>query len=119
LFRFTDEALNATVDDLFTNSASIVGVFHPKSRGTIKLQSNDPKDRPLIDPNLLSEDSDVEILVKAIQDIVALNKTSAFQNFPIEVYVQDAPGCDDEKYSEDWLICAIKYWGIPVSSFQK
>lgn len=91
-----------------------VCVFHPKSRGTITLQSNDPKDRPLIDPNLLSEDSDLEILIKRTQDIFALNKTSAFKNVPIEVYIQDAPGCDDEKYSDDWLICAVKYWSITV-----
>ncbi|CAH1133343.1 unnamed protein product [Ceutorhynchus assimilis] len=36
---------------------------HPKSRGTVKLQSNDPKDFPLIDPNFLSDEEgyDLEI----------------------------------------------------------
>lgn len=109
--------MEVLVGDSFTNAQGIVGVFHPKSRGTVTLQSNDPKDRPLINPNLLSDDSDIEILIRGIQDILAVNDTLAFQNFPMEVYLLDAPGCDDDKLSEDWLICAVKYWSTTVSDF--
>lgn len=101
---------NSTAD----GSASVC-LFHPKSRGTITLRSNDPKDRPLIDPNILSDASDVDGVLKGVKNILALNQTAVFQNFRMEPYIQDAPGCDDDKYSDDWLVCAIKYWGINVS----
>lgn len=39
-------------------------LLHSKSRGTIRLQSSDPNDPPLIDPQFLSHPDDVKILVE-------------------------------------------------------
>lgn len=39
-------------------------LLHPKSRGTVTLQSNDPHDSPLIDPNYLNDPKDVQELVE-------------------------------------------------------
>lgn len=41
----------------------------PKSRGTVKLRSNNPFDAPLIDPNLFSEREDVKAMVDGMQII--------------------------------------------------
>lgn len=38
--------------------------LHPKSRGTVTLQSSNPYDPPLIDPNYLDDPQDVEDLVE-------------------------------------------------------
>ena len=38
-------------------------LLHPRSRGTIRLASNNPEDEPLINPNYLAEDADVTYLV--------------------------------------------------------
>ena len=38
-------------------------LLHPASKGTIRLSSRLPSDRPLIDPNYLSKDMDVQILI--------------------------------------------------------
>jgi len=38
-------------------------LLHPRSVGTIRLQSADPHDDPLIDPKLLTDSSDVSTLI--------------------------------------------------------
>lgn len=37
---------------------------HPKSRGEVTLRSSDPMDKPLVDPNYLSDDADLEWLIE-------------------------------------------------------
>ena len=39
-------------------------LLRPKSRGSITLQSNDPDDQPIIDPNFLAEVEDVDFFVR-------------------------------------------------------
>ncbi|GBN22385.1 hypothetical protein AVEN_226187-1, partial [Araneus ventricosus] len=39
-------------------------LLHPKSRGTVRLQSTNPYDPPLIDPNYLDDPSDIEAIVR-------------------------------------------------------
>ena len=41
-------------------------LLHPQSVGTIRLQSANPKDDPLIDPKLLHDSNDVSTLVDGI-----------------------------------------------------
>ncbi|GBL80370.1 hypothetical protein AVEN_244581-1, partial [Araneus ventricosus] len=38
-------------------------LLHPKSRGTVRLQSSDPYDPPLIDPNYFDDPSDIDNVV--------------------------------------------------------
>ena len=50
------------------NSVSIIpGVTQPKSRGWLRLASNDPLAAPLINPNYLAEREDVERLMQAVR----------------------------------------------------
>ncbi len=50
----------------------------PDSRGWVRLASADPKAAPLINPNYLGEDSDVQRLLLGIEKARELNGTSAF-----------------------------------------
>ena len=43
-----------------------VCVLRPKSRGELRLRSSDPFHKPLINPNFLAEQDDVELLLKGI-----------------------------------------------------
>lgn len=42
-------------------------ILRPKSKGTVKLASADPFDAPLIDPNFLAEQEDIETLLKGVR----------------------------------------------------
>uniref|UniRef100_K1RLQ5 L-sorbose 1-dehydrogenase n=1 Tax=Magallana gigas TaxID=29159 RepID=K1RLQ5_MAGGI len=52
----------------------------PKSRGTIRLQSTDPFDPPLIDPNYLDHPDDITNFLKGIQEMMRLANTTAFRS---------------------------------------
>lgn len=53
-------------------------LVQPESRGEITLRSSDPLDAPVINPNYLQEEADVETLVKAVQLVRDLAKTKTF-----------------------------------------
>jgi choline dehydrogenase-like flavoprotein len=69
-------------------------LIYPKSRGTLRLASADPAAAPLIDPNYLAEQSDVDVLVDGMQLIreTMANKVIAGG---IEVEVSPGPAYPD------------------------
>ncbi|WP_136442463.1 GMC family oxidoreductase [Pacificoceanicola onchidii] len=72
--------------------------LRPRSRGSVRLQSADPADMPLIDPNYLSESYDREMSIrglKLVQDILAQDALKPF------ILAERLPGPDvqtDEDY---------------------
>ncbi len=57
-----------------------ITLLHPKSSGTVRLASSNPKDDPLIDPNFLAEKDDLDILVKGLQKALDILESKAFEN---------------------------------------
>jgi choline dehydrogenase len=55
-------------------------LVQPKSVGTVKLRSADPLDKPVINPNYLQEEADVEVFRKALGIIRKLSETEAFSS---------------------------------------
>lgn len=91
-------------------SMSLV-LLHPKSAGSVTLQSNSPVDKPLIDLNFLSEEEDLETFYKAIQFLQELNNTETFKSFGAKFIVLDSPGCTEYEYgTKDWWFCNFKYY---------
>nr|XP_039260726.1 choline dehydrogenase, mitochondrial-like [Styela clava] len=46
------------------NTALLLGVQHPKSKGAIRLNSTNPFNQPIIDPNYLSEEDDIKMYIE-------------------------------------------------------
>ncbi len=62
------------------NAVSILpGVVRPNSRGTVRLASDDPFAKPLIDPNYMGDQSDVDRMVQAFKLSREIFATSAFK----------------------------------------
>jgi choline dehydrogenase-like flavoprotein len=41
--------------------------MNPKSRGEVRIQSSNPLDLPLIDPNFLSHSDDIDVMLNAVK----------------------------------------------------
>ncbi len=80
-------------------------MLHPKSKGTIRLRSNDPFESPDIDANYLSHDDDVHTLIEGIRLSQKLAATSAFQAVKAKMRTVVHPNCTHAPYDSD------TYWG--------
>ncbi|MFC5698433.1 GMC family oxidoreductase [Pseudomonas sp. GCM10022186] len=56
-----------------------VAVMHPQSRGEIRLNSPDPRDKPQLHPNFLSHPEDLRKLVEGVRLVRRLASTAAFR----------------------------------------
>ncbi len=68
----------AYVDDGYCLSI-LPTLIYPKSRGELRLASSDPKVAPLVDPNFLAEQADVDVLVRGyrvVREILANAKVA-------------------------------------------
>ncbi|CAH0555556.1 unnamed protein product [Brassicogethes aeneus] len=97
-------------------SFKIAGVLlDPKSKGTIKLKSNSPYDYPLINPNLLTENEDLEKMYYLVNLVKNLTKTEAFRKIDAKVVTQNFKACNGHKKDskKHWL-CIIKQLTITI-----
>ncbi len=53
-----------------------VGHVQPKARGTLRLSSKDPKDLPVIDPNYLGHQEDIDANIRAYRPDSPITTTS-------------------------------------------
>ena len=67
-----------------------VCVLRPHSRGSVRLQSRDPSDAPLIDPAFLSDDRDTALMVDGAKKLRTIMQAPALQSYRgKEIYTAD------------------------------
>ncbi|CAH1783757.1 unnamed protein product [Owenia fusiformis] len=103
---YTDEVWNALFPDEQldgkTGISSIITLLHPATNGTIRLQSRDPFDHPLIEPNYLKNPVDVKHLMAGIKVWTEkLAKTDAFKKGGFELNTNHHPLCKTHRFSTD------------------
>jgi choline dehydrogenase len=89
----------------FTLSPSLVAV---KSKGQMELRSANPFDPPLLDPNYLADEADMEVLVEGIKLGRQIIQSPAFDAYRgEEVAPGDAVQSDDEirEFVRDYVQC--------------
>ena len=72
-----DEPIRHDVDPR-TALTVLVTLIYPKSRGTLRLNSADPMDAPLIDPRYLSEEADLDLLTEGSEMVREIMGGAAF-----------------------------------------
>ncbi|XP_066245363.1 alcohol dehydrogenase [acceptor]-like [Euwallacea similis] len=113
ILGYTDEYIES-FNQLQRHSDISVNIelLHPRSRGSITLQSKNPLDFPVIDPNYFSdpEGIDMDNMYKGVEVALRFNDTPTFKNLQAQLFVIPYPNCDSqyEQLSKDWWICAIK-----------
>lgn len=98
-----------------------IAALNPKSRGSVKLRSKNPHDLPIINPNYLDDQEDVETLLRGLKIYRSLLDTESFKLHDV---VEDRfviPECDKFEYaSDDYWKCYISYFSTtfyhPVGS---
>ena len=86
-----------------------VNLCRPQSRGTVRLQSADPLDRPLIDPRYLSEPVDRDLALKGLKKVLEIGNAPAFREVGAK---QTHPG--PEMNSDQDLIDYIRRAGTTI-----
>jgi len=81
-----------------------------KCRGTIKLRSSNPYDKPLIDPNYLCDEEEINILIEAEEIIRNLTQTKAMKPKVVQWDVQENENCRryKEKNKREYWSCVIR-----------
>ncbi len=78
------------------NSISILpGVVRPMSRGWIRLSSGNPLDKPLVNPNYLSAEADVERLIQSVKIARDIFATKAFSSW-VKQELMPGPDVQDD-----------------------
>lgn len=85
--------------------------LRPLSRGNILLNSADPYDKPLINPNYYQNPYDLNVAIEGVKIALALSKTEAFQKLGTKFYDKPFPGC------EGYPLWTDSYWGCWIQSF--
>ncbi|XP_014208424.1 glucose dehydrogenase [FAD, quinone] [Copidosoma floridanum] len=89
-------------------------ILHPKSRGYLKLRSNDPLDKPLIYAKYLTEPDDVAALIEGVKFSIALTETKALRRYGFALDRTPVKHCEDLKFGCDaYWECAIKHDTAP------
>ncbi len=81
-------------------------LLRPRSRGTVRLASADPKEPPLIDPNFLADPYDRKMAVEGIKFARSVMAAPAFRPF---IKSERMPGADKRTDAELEAYC--RQWG--------
>jgi choline dehydrogenase-like flavoprotein len=78
----------------------------PQSKGWVRARSADPFDRPIIQPNYLTEDGDRRVTIAAMRLARQLINSRAMQRYVVS---EDYPG--PEVQTDDEMLEAARKWG--------
>ncbi|XP_065205423.1 glucose dehydrogenase [FAD, quinone]-like [Planococcus citri] len=101
--RYTSEPNNPTVLGLR------VIYLITKCRGTIRLRSKNPFDKPIIDANYLCDEDDENAIIEGIRKMQQIMKSKAFSKYYIEYDASNESSCESyPKDSDDYWRCQIQ-----------
>ena len=79
----------------------------PKSTGTLRLESNNPYVRPVIDPQVFDDQSDVDQMVELLSESIRIYNSEHMTEM-IENFERPVPGCKpclEDKFCDAYLRC--------------
>ncbi|XP_047533435.1 glucose dehydrogenase [FAD, quinone]-like [Vanessa atalanta] len=101
-----EQTISANDESSFIVISSVI--MRPKSRGWIRLASSDPLVPPAINPNYLSEESDVKEMVEAIKIIEQMVETPIYKKYNASIHRLKISGCPDVDKNGYWE-CYVRH----------
>ncbi|KAK1137824.1 hypothetical protein K0M31_002318 [Melipona bicolor] len=90
-------------------------LLRPKSRGVIKLRSDDRFDHPLIYPNYLDHPLDLTTLLEGVEFVDKLSKTASLQRDGSKINLKPFVGCENIRvFTDDYWECVIRHYRATV-----
>ncbi|KAK6184042.1 hypothetical protein SNE40_006586 [Patella caerulea] len=91
-------------------------LLRPKSHGTVRLNSTDAMQHPVIDPRYLENREDVDGLLRAIRFSQQLAETKTFQSLGTELFHKPFSPClEKSKFdSDEYWRCYIGYFTLVI-----
>lgn len=113
----TDEFYNEVFSSI--NYKDTFGIFpmmlRPKSRGQIKLKTNNPLDYPLLYHNYLTHPHDVNVLREGVKAAVAYGQTEALKRFGARLHSVPVPKCKHlPPYTDEYWNCFIRQYTLSI-----
>lgn len=107
----SDESFEYFSKLLYKTTATILPiVLHPKSVGFVQLRDKHIDSPPIINPNYLQEDYDVNVLMDGIELIKKFIKTEAMQKLGATINTNKFPGCEAQKFdTKPYWECYIRH----------
>lgn len=84
-------------------------LLRPRSRGWVRLRSNNPFHYPLMDPNYFDDPFDVQTLVEGAKIAIRVADAQVFKQFGSRIHRIPLPNCKHLKFlSDSYLECHIR-----------
>lgn len=107
--RYIDQVME--VNKQMTVAVTNVVLCNPKSTGTIRLTDDDPQSYPLITPNYLNHQDDIESIVEGLKIFHSLLDTQSFRENGARFIQFEHLDCQDYPSDSYWE-CYARYFSI-------
>ncbi|XP_060831075.1 glucose dehydrogenase [FAD, quinone]-like [Bombus pascuorum] len=85
-------------------------LIRPKSKGVIKLRSNNPFHHPLIYPGYYENPEDMATMVEGIKFVVEMSKTAPLRRYGSNLLPVQYPGCENVPiFTDPYWECIIRF----------
>lgn len=110
--RLSEEAYDSVFKPLENRRAFQILplLLHPRSKGYLKLKSQNPFHHPLLYPNFFSDQRDIDTLLQGIRETIKIVEQMPFQVLGVKLYNATVPGCENIQFNTDeYWRCYIKH----------
>lgn len=108
LMNLRDDVWNSYFQPLVDKGEQSVTILpillHPESKGFIKLRDTNPHSSPVIQPNYLTEQKDIQTLITGLKILQQMVDQSAMRTLGAELNPKPFPGCEQHPFGSD------SYW---------
>lgn len=116
LFNYNDDISKAIFEA--NEDAVLLMIFitllKPKSRGHIELRNSNPFEVPKIFPNYLSDEDDLETILRGLKIVQNITLTKAYQRYGGSVVDTNLKGCQKFRSDDDFLRCYIRHMSLTL-----
>ncbi|XP_054715631.1 glucose dehydrogenase [FAD, quinone]-like [Uloborus diversus] len=101
-----------------TTVTCVAQTLHPASRGTITLNSTNPYDQPLIDPNYFADNQDLQDIVQGLRSCNRLMSDPAMRAVGTQPFENLMPGCEGYAgNTQEYLTCVVRTFVVTTGHY--